>query len=503
MYSVVVAFGIASVMLCVGMVLRGKIKVFQHMLMPVSVIGGILGFILVNLIIANYDIGGVTITDFSNIVDVFFVMSFISIGLTGSKKKKSKEPADKEEKRNSSGPVRGAMGMALIWCILYAVQAIAGVIIVAAMGKPFNMDAMYGILIPFAFCQGPGQSSTYGKLFEGTYGFANAEMVALTFAVCGFLSAFLLGVPLAKLGLKKGLAKNKSKINDAVERGYFVPEEQREPVGKSTFHSANIETIAAHFAIMGVCYLLALVLAKLFSYIPVFGSTLAAMLFMWGMLAAYIVKGIMRKLKIDYLINNMFQSRITGFLSDYLVICAFMAIQVGVIGRWLIPIIVVSVVSAFLTFIICLYFGSRLGSDHDFERVLGVYGTCTGTTPSGVSLIRIVDPKLQTPTGVELGMMNMAMILSTPTMLLITFAGLKMLSLGVACVGMFVTILIYLVLLKMFRVWKKPTFSFSKGRLLQGEEEAAGMAVLRGYLYSEVNMSNEEVVENMVNKSWN
>lgn len=503
MYSVVVAFGLASVMLCIGMILRGKIKVFQHTLMPVSVIGGILGFIMVNLLIVNYDIGGVTVTDFSNIVDVFFVMSFISIGLTGGKKKKPKEPVDKKSKKNSSGPMRGAVGMALIWCMLYAIQPIAGIIIVAIMGKAFNMDAMYGILVPFAFCQGPGQASTYGKLFEGTYGFKNAEMVALTFAVFGFLAAFLLGVPLARLALKKGLAKNKSKINAAVERGYFVPEEQREPIGKSTFHSANIETMAAHFSIMGVCYLLALVLAKIVSYIPALGSTFAAMLFMWGMLAAYIVKKIMRKLKIEYLINNAFQSRITGFLSDYLVVCAFMAIQVGVIGSWLIPISVASLVAAFLTFIVSLYFGARLGSDHDFERVLGVYGTSTGTTPSGVSLIRMVDPKLQTPTGVELGMMNMAMILSTPTMLFITFAGLKLISIPIACAGMFITIFIYMILLRVFGAWKKPTFSFSKGRILQGEEGESGTAVLRGYLHTDVNMSNEEAVETMINKSWN
>ena len=91
MYSVVVAFGLASVMLCIGMAIRAKVKFFQHMLMPVSVIGGILGFILMNLVLSKYPVGGVSVTDFSNIVDVFFVMSFISIGLTGSKKKKNKK----------------------------------------------------------------------------------------------------------------------------------------------------------------------------------------------------------------------------------------------------------------------------------------------------------------------------------------------------------------------------------------------------------------------------
>lgn len=493
MYSVVVAFGLASVMLCIGMLIRGKVKFFQNMLMPVSVIGGVIGFLFVNLIMTRADIGGASVQDFSNIVDVFFVLSFISIGLTGEKKKKKAA----EEKKKTSGPVRGAIGMALIWCMLYALTPVAGVLIISVIGKAFGMDPMYGIMIPFAFCQGPGQASTYGRLFEFTYGFDKAEMVALTYAVCGFLAAFLVGVPMARLGLKKGLAKNKSKLNAAVERGYFVPEEQREPVGKSTFHSANIETMAAHFAIMGICYLLALVLAKIVSFIPAIGSTFSAMLFMWGMLAAYIVKGIMRKLKIDYLINNTLQSRITGFFSDYLVVCAFMAIQLGVIGSWIVPIVLVSVAGTAITAFVCLYFCARLGSDHDFERMLGVYGTSTGTTPSGVSLLRIVDPKLQTPTGVELGMMNMAMILSTPTMLFITFAGLQMISLPVACGGMMVTDVLYLILLKVFRVWKKPTFSLFKGKKYAGEEDEAEIPFIKGYLHID-----DTAVEKVMNNSF-
>ena len=99
MYSVVLALGLASVMLSIGMAIRAKVKFFQHMLMPVSVIGGILGFILMNLVLSKYPVGGVSVTDFSNIVDVFFVMSFISIGLTGSKKKKNKKTEDGKKKK--------------------------------------------------------------------------------------------------------------------------------------------------------------------------------------------------------------------------------------------------------------------------------------------------------------------------------------------------------------------------------------------------------------------
>lgn len=500
MYSVVVAFGVASVMLCLGMVIRAKVPFFRHMLMPTSVIGGIVGLILMNTLFSKIDLGGMSTTDFSSIVDVFFVMSFISIGLTGGKKKKKQEAKGPKEKKKS-GAVRGAMGMALIWCILYAVQPLIGILVTSLAGKAVDMDPMYGILVPFAFCQGPGQASTYGKLFENTYGYANAEMVALTYAVIGFIVAFGIGVPVARYGLKKGIARNNSKINSSVERGYFTPEEQREPLGKSTFHSGNIETFAAHFAIMGVTYLLALGLAAVIRLIPGIGPTFAAMLFMWGMFAAYIVKWIMEKLHISYLINNAFQSRITGFFSDYLVVSSFMAIQVGIIGKWILPIIIAGIIIAFVTFFVSLYFGQRLGSDHDFERVLGVYGTSTGTTPSGLSLVRMVDPRLQTSTGAELGVMNMGMLFSTPTMLFITFAGLHYISLPIACAGMFATIFVYLILLKVFGVWKKPTFTLAKGRISDGEENDEQNASLKGYL-NDIDINDVRDVESLVSNSF-
>ena len=135
--------------------------------------------------------------------------------------------------------------------------------------------------------------------------------------------------------------------------------------------------------------------------------------------------------------------------------------------------------------------------------MLGVFGTSTGTTPSGVSLLRMVDPKLQTSTGAELGMMNMAMIFSTPTMLFITFAGLKMISLPIACGGMFLTIFIYIILLKVFGVLRKPTFTIAKGRISDGAESGEEIPFLRGYLHDTVDVTDTAAVESMIHNSWN
>ncbi len=451
MYSVIVAFGIASAILGLGIILRSKLTFLQNKLIPASVTGGILGFIIVNLVLVKTDICGVTVNQFSNIVEVFFTMSFISIGLTSSGKRKKES--------GTSSVVRGAAGMCLIWCILFAIQPLAGVLITTALSRIFDFNPVYGILVPFGFCQGPGTASTYGILFENTYGFAHSEMIALTYASIAFLAAFSVGIPVARYGLKKGLAKNNGSLDEYVKRGYYTENESCESLGKDTFHCGNIDSLAATFSIIGVAYVGAIVLAEVTSHIPVFGSTFKGMLFMWGLLSANIIKAVMHKLDMNFLLDDQLLKHITGFFSDYLVVCTFMSIQINIIGKWIIPILIVSIVVTAATFFITAYFSARLGSDHDFERMLSVYGISTGTVPSGISLLRIVDPSFKTPVIEEIGIMNTIMILNTPTMIFITLTGLKIVSLPVACAGMFASIFIYLLLLKILKVWQKPSFS--------------------------------------------
>lgn len=468
MNMAILSLSVIGVMLCIGMLLRSKIPFIGKMLIPASVIGGIIGFVFMN-VIAPYVPVQLECGTFGDLVDIMFALSFISIGLTGSRKaKKTKEKKGVKQ----TGPVLGGTGMGIIWCLLYGLTPVIGGLLIFVIGKAVGMSGWYGVLIPFGFCQGPGQASTYGRLFENVYGFENAEMVSLTFAVIGFLAAFGVGVPMARYGLRKKLCLHEGTINASVERGYLSSDEKGESIGNETTHSGNIDTLAFHFAVMGITYIVTLLIAKLLGFIPVIGSSFAAMLFFCGMLAAYLVKAIMRKLKIDYLIDNSLQGKISGWLSDFLVVGAFMSIKITVIGKWIVPILIECVVVTAITFAVSLYFGSRLGSDHDFERVLGLYGTATGTTPSGLSLVRMVDPKLQTGAADELGIMNAAMIFTTPVMILVTLGGTKVISFWVMLGGMALSCIFYLILLKVFRTWRKPSFSFRKGaRYLEKEEQ--------------------------------
>lgn len=440
------AFGIASIMLGLGVFIRAKVPFIRNTLAPASVIAGIIGLVFMNLPIIN----NVDTSIFNDIVQHLFTLSFISIGLTSKPKSQTKD-------NSMASSAKGSLGMGMIWNILYAFTPIVGGLILYFIGDMFGINPIYGLLIPFAFTQGPGQASTFGAVFE-QYGWADASMVGVTFAAIGFLVAFFIGVPLAKLGLKKGLSVNDSKIDDYIKRGYYNENESTISLGKETTFSGNIDTMSFHFVIIGITYVISLILAEIISYIPAIGPTLSSMLFLVGMVAAYGVKFVMNKLNIGHLIDNQFQSKITGWATDYLIVSAFMAVQLSVVGNWIVPIIIVALVISLITYIICVYFGKRIGGENDFERTLGLFGTSTGTVPSGMALLRIVDPTLNTTTATELGMMNIPMMFSYVTLATILAMAEGTLSFGLGLILLFLPIPVYLIVMKVFKVWNKPTY---------------------------------------------
>lgn len=445
------AFGWASVMLGVGMLLRAKNPFLQRMLVPASVIGGVFGFVFMNFCVNHKINVGTDAKVYTEVVNHLFTVSFISISLTGG---------SKEKKDGSKTIFKGAVALGLIWCLLYALTPILAAGIVVLLRRFTDMDGIYGMLIQFAFCQGPGQAASYGMIFE-QYGWKDAAATAITFSVIGFVAAFLIGIPAAKAGIKRGLARHCKKLDERIRNGYMKKNEQTECKIKDTTCNSNIETLTFHFMLIGICYILAVGISKILTALPgFFGETMSSMMFMNGMYAAYFVRWLMGKLKIDFLQDDNLQGKITGWSADYLVVCAFMAVSVKLIGKWLVPILAVSLAVTIVTCIVCFYFGQRIGGGHDFERTLGLYGTCTGTVPSGISLIRIADPDFKTTACAELGACNLVMLASTPVYIIILALASGNISMKTAVVWLAVCVVVYLAALRLTKSWGKKTYSW-------------------------------------------
>ncbi|WP_462417875.1 sodium/glutamate symporter [Kytococcus sp. Marseille-QA3725] len=417
--SALFGLSLIGVLCLVGMVLRRWIPAFRTNIVPAFVIAGFLGAIAMNAGLSGL-LPGVDHELFTLLTAELFTLSFISIGLTPP------PPGTRDATgRAQATLLRGAWAMGLTWTLVFATQALLGVGVVAATGRFGDMDATYGFMLPFAFAQGPGQAVTFAGIFE-QQGWTDAVDVGLAFASAGFAAAFLVGVPLARWGMNRGLATHSMGITESVGKGYFHRDEETESMGSETTFSGSVDTLTFHFSMMGLGYLLAHALAWVFAHVPGFvGETISGMMFMNGLLAAYFVRWVLGLLSVDHLLHRQMQARITGLTTDFVVVASFMAVQAAVVAAWLVPILATAVLAVLLTVGLCVVIGQRYGSDHDFERTLGMYGTLTGTTPTGLALVRILDPRMHTSTMAEMGLMNLPEMLYLPAMLTISaaFAG--------------------------------------------------------------------------------
>ena len=348
-------------------------------------------------------------TIFETMVQFLFMISFIAIGLSGNSRDSSRETPD---------IARGALSMAFMWNMFYAGLAVIGALIIMVVGRPFDMDPFYGMMVSYGFVQGPGQAVVYGQIF-GDLGYEHATGVGLMFAVVGFLSAFMIGIPLARYGINNGLAKHVGEIDRVTLTGLYTDNDEGDPLGSETTYAGVIDTMTMHLALIGFTVMLGLGLSELSRLLPgSLGDAVAGMLFLHGLLAAYLVRYCLVRMGMDYVLNNTLLSRIAGWSTDYLIVSAFMAVQLVLVRQWIVPIMIEVVVINVIILVVCLYYGRVFRGDNAFERTLGVFGAATGTVPSGIALIRIADPRMMTTTIVELGMMNIPQMLSIVTTLI-------------------------------------------------------------------------------------
>ena len=440
------AFGWLSIMLLVGVVLRAKIGLFQKFLFPASILGGLLGFILISAGWCN-----ITHETFTLFAIHFFTINYISIGLTGTEAKPEKGSVSKMI-------IRGAFWMALIFTCMMTAQPIIGagtVYLTNTFLEPIFPGL--GWLLSQGFAFGPGQAVAMASVWQTTYNIHDAVSFGLTYAAVGFLIAALIGVPLANWGIRKGLPVNApAELPKELLVGLH-DEDTRADAGKLVTHSGNMDGLAFQLAITIAVYFVTYYAASgLKLVLPGPLKPLAfGMMFFWGVIIALITKGILGKLGLGKYLDINVQRRITGTSVDYMVVATLMAVKVGVIWANILPIVLACVLGGLFTFFFILYFGRRL-DQFGFERLIGIFGLCTGTAASGLLLLRIVDPQFKSPASLELGLMGLPLLLLMP----LTFIGFTLPVFGVpkGMAILSVLFVIALILLKVLKYWKKPAW---------------------------------------------
>ena len=441
-----------AVFLLVGVILRSTIPFFQKFLIPSCLIGGFIVMVLRNLQIL--DISHATL---EILVYHLFNLSFISVGLTPSSKTMVK--------KHGKSRIDGALGMGLIQGVIFPMQAIiGGLLTLFFISAGSDIFPTFGFFAPLGFIEGPGQALSMGQTWEQLAAtiYTNATTVGLTFAAIGFFFSFFIGVPLVNWGIRKGLSKQTPKVlpTDFI-KGIISKDHKKVPAGYETTHSANIDALSFHFSLVGLTYLITYGFVYLLTdFLPVdIAKMVWGFFFFFGILFALLIRGLMEKLELGYLIDREIQKRITGWSVDFLLVATISAIEIAIIWKYLLPMSIISIVTGIITLFVIVYIGKRIWTEFAFERTAGIYGTCTGTVPSGLLLVRILDPDFQTPAAIDLGLTS---IFAAPFilggMLLVNAPVLWGWSVEQTLLVFVVMMGISLILMKIFRLWGKPSY---------------------------------------------
>ena len=255
-------------------------------------------------------------------------------------------------------------------------------------------------------------------------------------------------------------------MKNGMLKGLYEPEEQQS-YGKETTHPGNVDTLAFHFSLVGIAWVIGLYLCSLCGKLPGFaGEILSGFQYLYAMLAAYLIRWIIYKMGLDKYLDRGTQVRISGFCIDMMVTSAFMAISLAVIGSWIIPILIVVVVSTLFTYVTTRYFGERFGGKHGFERTVAIWGVLTGTNATGQALCRMVDPDRKTSVLEELGPINAinvpACYVVMPSIIAYAAGKMSFAAMAAALIG---TTVVFLIAMLVTGTWGKKTYDYRKGEL--------------------------------------
>jgi ESS family glutamate:Na+ symporter len=405
--------GIVSAALLLATFLRYRIRFLQKFLIPNAITAGLLLMVFYNFAGPRLGLGT---TRLEACAYHLLNLSFVAMTL--------RRPAEKHARTRLRA---FSIGISLL--THYAVQATIGLALTFVFIWTLMPDLFptFGFLLPLGFSSGPGQAFAIGQGWE-QFGFSGAGSVGLTFAALGYLWACFGGIVLINRGLRKGWVQlgtggRPSSTRGVYERGAELPIGSRLTTDSIAI-DGNTYTMAVVLLTYSLTYLfLRLITVALSAAGPVgrdFAVNLWGIGFIFAALVAMVVRGLLGLMRVEHTFDDASLTRVAGLAVDVMVAAALGAISLVVVLRFWLPILVMGTAAGILAFWLIPAVGRWIYPDHQFGRMLIVYGAATGTLATGLALLRVVDPDFRTPVATDyMYASGMVFVLAIPLILMI------------------------------------------------------------------------------------
>lgn len=365
-----------GVFLLIGFAVRELIKPIQKLYIPASVIGGVLALIAGPQVLGIVDIPA-SWSSMSGVL-INLIMTAMVFGVTIKKER-----------------VRNYVDYALLLLIAYGAQIAVGVALGAGLEKIWTgLPYGWGLMSVFAFWGGHGNSSAAGAVFEQC-GIADNTGMGMILSTFGLIVAVIVGMVMVNWGIRKGYATNLDK--ETGKKGQqlagTLSEKDQPSIGSQTVPSLSMNSLALQ---LGFLLLSLFVGMKLVGWLCLPVPALSNIpVMVRGMIGAIIVWPLMCKLKLDRYADKRSINTISGFCLELVVCSAIATLRLDLVTVYIVPILIMTLVMAAMMVGICLFFGKHLCKEDWLEKALLSFGQGTGTTATGLALVRCADPNLK------------------------------------------------------------------------------------------------------------
>lgn len=393
LFQVFFSVCILCLFLLVGMVLRVKVKIFQKIFLPSSIIGGFIGLICGPFIIDI--IPEFIMTTWQQIpgilINLVFATLFLGVLIPGIRQ------------LWSQGGSQLCYGM-----IIGSGQYFIGLLVTVLILTPlFNVPHAFGTILEIGFAGGHGTAAGMEEVFT-KIGFPAGSALAYMSATVGIIVAVVGGILYINIAIRKGYCQNidsRKGIPDYKKSGLIKKDEERYSISTATVATESIEPFAFHFAVTAIAVLVGWVM--LLGVRKIHPVLEGFPLFPLAMIGGMIVQIISKPMKIDRYYDKKSFDRILGISLDLLVVAAISSLKLDLFLANFWPFLILMVVGILWVFFCLIYLAPRMLPTNWFERGITEYGMQTGVTAIGLLLLRLVDPQYKTDTAQAFGFKQM------------------------------------------------------------------------------------------------
>lgn len=364
--------------------IKEKLGIFKSIIIPTSLLGGILGLICGPEIlgIVNFDL-----KFYESLVFHFLGIGFISLTLS-----------EKQTKQQGNSANAG-----LFILSTYCFQALIGMITLLFLIKFINPNLFIGLglMLPLAYGQGPGFASAIGSSWDTVLPFGYVNQFGLTLATVGFLIGGIIGVFLLNYYARNYNIDtyNLRKLKGVKSRSLTLTS-----ISEINFFDMLTTQIVFVSIVYFVTFHTMTFIDKSLSSLGDIGATIGSLVrgfnYLFGIILALGLKKVLEILKnkgarTQELLDGYFMNNIAAFSFNIMITSSVMAISISTVKEYWQLLIAISIVGAAGTLLFVTYFAKKAFTENNLLYSIAMFGMLTGTVSTGLALLRGLDPDLK------------------------------------------------------------------------------------------------------------